>query len=121
MAGTGVNLSPNCVIPGNSKEKVGKENPPDALIMENLETSLDTTVYKAGGNTVGSIVERFMKPSESTMLGHPIYLMDGPGPPISISGTHYESFDSAFGIWIGVKRFHMDDAYQSGCKMYGSP
>ena len=37
-ADTGVNPSPKCFLPGNSKEKVGKEPLPDAFIMDNLET-----------------------------------------------------------------------------------
>ena len=53
MAGTGVNLAPKFVLPGNSKEKFGKEIPPDALLVDNLETSLATTMYKARGNTGG--------------------------------------------------------------------
>ena len=36
FTGTGMNLTPKCVHPGYSKEKFGKETPPDALIMDNL-------------------------------------------------------------------------------------
>ena len=56
VAGTGMKPAPQISPPGQSKEKVGKEPPPDALIMDNSETSLATTVDKARGNTSGSIV-----------------------------------------------------------------
>ena len=46
VEGTGVNLAPNCFLPGNSKDKGGEEIPPDALLMDNLDTLLATTVYK---------------------------------------------------------------------------
>ena len=36
-------------LTGNRKEKVGKEKPLDALIMDNLETLLATIVDKARG------------------------------------------------------------------------
>ena len=73
--------------------------------MDNLETSLDTTVDKARGNTSGAIVERFIKTRVSTIFGHPVYSLDGPGPSMVVSGPHEEFFNSAFGIWIGVKHF----------------
>ena len=63
-------MASNVFLPGNSKEKVGKETPTDTLIMDNLETSLATIVDKAHGNTGGSIVERFIKPIASTIFGH---------------------------------------------------
>ena len=47
-------MEPKCVLPGNSKEKVGKEIPPDALLVDNLETSLETKMDKACGNTGGT-------------------------------------------------------------------
>ena len=73
---------PLVVLPGHRREKVGKEppHPPYALIMDNLETPLATTVYKARGNASGDIVERFIKPGSSTIFGHPEYSLDGPGP-----------------------------------------
>ena len=37
-------------IPGHRKKKTKKETSPDTLIMDNLETSLATTVDKACGN-----------------------------------------------------------------------
>ena len=37
VAWPGFNLAPIFFLPGNSKEKVGKETPPDALIVNNLE------------------------------------------------------------------------------------
>ena len=36
VAGPGMNPAPKFILPGHSKEKVGKETPPDALIMGNL-------------------------------------------------------------------------------------
>ena len=44
------------VLPGNSTEKVEEKIPPDALLVDNLETSLATTVDKSHGNTVRDIV-----------------------------------------------------------------
>ena len=91
--------------PGHSKEKVGKETPSYALIMDNLETSLATAVSNANGNTSGAIVERLIKPIASKMCGYPVYLLDGTGPSIAVSGPHKEFFNSAFAIWIGGKNF----------------
>ena len=51
VSGKGVNLAPKFVLSGNSKEKVGKETPPDALLVYNLDISLATTMDKACGNT----------------------------------------------------------------------
>ena len=62
VAGPGVKPLLTFVLPGNNKGKVWKENPPDVLIMENLETSLDTMVDKTHSNKSGAIVERFIKP-----------------------------------------------------------
>ena len=50
------------------------------LIMDNLETSLDTTVDKARGNTSGAIVDRLIKNRASKMFVHPPYSLDDPGP-----------------------------------------
>ena len=47
VAGSGVNLASKTFLPGNSKEKVGKETPPDELIMNNLDKLLYTIVDKA--------------------------------------------------------------------------
>ena len=88
----GVNSAKNCVLPGNSKEKVGKEINPDALLMDTLETSFTTTVDKASGNTGGEIVERFMKYIASESFGHPLYFLDETGPYISTSGSHEDIF-----------------------------
>ena len=70
--------APKFVLPGHVKDKVGREKTPNALIMDNLETLLDTTVDKACEKS-GAIVERFMKYIASTMIGHPVYSLDGPG------------------------------------------
>ena len=51
VSGKGVNLAPKPFLPGNSKEKVGKEILPDALLLYNLDMSLATTMDKACGNT----------------------------------------------------------------------
>ena len=76
----GMKLVPEFFLPGNSKEKVGKETTPDFSIMDCLENFLAKTLDQARGNTSGAIVERFIKPIASTMFGNPVYLMDGPGP-----------------------------------------
>ena len=83
VEGTGTNLAPNVLLPGNSKEKVAKEIPPYALLMEYLETSLAITVYKACGNTGRDIVQKFIKPILSKKI-HLVYYLDGPGPSIAI-------------------------------------
>ena len=72
VAGPGMNPAPIFFLPGHIKDKIGKEPPsPDVLIMDNLETSLATTVDKACVNGSGAILERFIKPRASTMFGHP--------------------------------------------------
>ena len=87
--------------------------------MDNLEASLATTVDKARGNASGSIVERFIKPRASTIFGHPVYSLDGPGPSMEVLGTHEEFFNSAFSIWIGSDIFQMVAADQSVFTKYG--
>ena len=57
-----MNPEPKLVPRGNSKKEFGKLTPLDALIMDNFETPLATTVDKACGNTRGALVERFIKP-----------------------------------------------------------
>ena len=86
--------------------------------MDNLETSLATTVDKSRGNTSGSIVESFIKPRASKMFGHPVYLLDEPGPSISVSGPHEEFFNSAFALWIGGKNFRVDSVDKLVCMKY---
>ena len=105
VAGTGTNLSPRLVLPGNSKEKFGTEITPDVLLMDKLETSLATTDDKSCGNIGGAIVERFIKTRASKSFGHPVYYLYGPGPSISIPSPHGEIFNSGFGIWMGGKKF----------------
>ena len=58
--------------------------------MDNLETYLAITVYKARGNTSGAILERLIKPRESEMFVHPVYSLDGPVTLILVSGPHEE-------------------------------
>ena len=62
MARPGMKQSPKYFLPGHSKEKVWKDPPPNALIMDNLESSLDTTVDKPHKNTSVASVERLIKP-----------------------------------------------------------
>ena len=87
--------------------------------MDNLETSLATTVDKYCVNIGGAIVERFIKPRESTMFSHLVYSLDGSGPSVAISGPHEDFFNSNFGICIGGKRFRIVSADQSVCTKYG--
>ena len=54
--------APKFVLPGKAKRKLGRNPPQDVLIMDNLEISLVTTVYKSHGNTSGSMGERLIKP-----------------------------------------------------------
>ena len=68
MVGTGVYLAPTFFLPWNIKYKVGKEIPPDTLLMDNLETSLITTVDKARGNTGRAILERLIKSRASKIF-----------------------------------------------------
>ena len=98
VAGTGVKPAPNVFLPGNSKEKFGKETPPGVLIMDNLEILLAATLYKARGNTGGAILERFVKPRSSRIFFRMAYSLDGAGPLIELSGPHEEFFNSDFGI-----------------------
>ena len=86
LAGTGMKPAQNVL--GIAKRKLGRNPPPYVLIMDNLETSLDTTWDKARGNTSGDIVERLIKPRVSKIFGHPVYSLDGPGPSMEVSGTH---------------------------------
>ena len=73
-----------------------ESNPhPDALIMDNLETFLATTVDKARGNTSVSIVESFIKPRASTIFGRLEYYLDVPGLSILVSDRH-EDFHQLF-------------------------
>ena len=73
--------------------------------MDNLETSLATTVDKSYGNTRVSILERFIKPRELTIFGHPVYSLDGPGSSMAVSRPYEEFFNGDFGIWIVGKNF----------------
>ena len=84
----GMKPEPIFLYPRAHKEKFGKETPSYALIMDNLETLLATTVYKACGNVSGAIVERFIKPTASIRFVHPVYSLDGPGPLMLVSGPH---------------------------------
>ena len=54
-------------------------------------------------NAIGDILERLIKPRESTTFVHPAYYLDGPDPLIAVSGTNEEFFNSALEIWIGEK------------------
>ena len=72
--------------------------PPDVLIIYNLVTSLTTTVDKSHGNASESTVERFIKPRESEIFGHPEYSLDDTDHSILLSVPQMEFFNSAFGI-----------------------
>ena len=98
VAVTGVNLAPKCVLPGNSKEKVGKEMPSDVLVMNNLETSSENTGDKAHRNANGSIVETFIKYTASMIFGHPEYSLDVPGRSNAVSGLH-EDFSTVILVY----------------------
>ena len=89
--------------------------------MNNMEKLLATTVDKVCWNTSGFIVDRFIKPIESTMFGHLVYLVDGPGMLIEIAGPHEEFFNIDFGIWIGGMFFQMVSEEQQGCTNYVEP
>ena len=73
--------------------------------MDNLETSLATTVDNACGNASGSIVERFIKPRASNIFGYPVYSLDGSGPSMVVSLPNEDFFNTTFVIWIGGKKF----------------
>ena len=75
------------------------------MIMDNLETSLATTVDKACGNRSGATVERFIKPIASAMFLQPVYFLVGPGSSITVSGPHEDFFNSDFDLWIGGNNF----------------
>ena len=75
-------------MPGNTKGGFGQENLSDVLIMDNLEKSLATAVYKVCGNSSWAIVEKFIKPRTSKIFGHPEYFMYGSGPSNSESGPY---------------------------------
>ena len=69
MAGPGFKPAPNVFLPGNSKEKFGKD-PPDVFIVDDLEIFLATTVDKSSRKKSGYIVERFIEPRASTIFVH---------------------------------------------------
>ena len=63
-------------------------NPPEVMIMDNLETLLATTVDKDHINTSGAVVKRFIKSRASTMFGNPSYFLDVPGSYITVQVPH---------------------------------
>ena len=52
-------------------------------------------------------MDSFIKPTASTMFGHPLYLLDGPGLSIEISVPHEDFFISSFRMCIGEKNLHV--------------
>ena len=56
VSGPGMKPAPIFSLPGHRREKTEMETPPDTMIMDNLETSLATTVDKGRGNKSGAIV-----------------------------------------------------------------
>ena len=86
--------------------------------MDNLETSLVTTVYKKHVNTGAVIVETSIKPRASTMLHYLVYSLYGQVRLLQFQ-VHMRSFFSiAFGIWIGEFFLKMDSEDQSGWMNY---
>ena len=67
---------------------------------------------KSHGYFSGAVVERFIKPRSSKIIGHPENALDGPGPSISVSVLHEFFFNSAFGIWMGGRKLQVDDEDQ---------
>ena len=99
VAGTGVQPAPIFDPPGKNEGKIGREPAPSyVLIIDKLDTWLETTSDKAHGNKNGAIVKRFNKPRATKLFRHPSYSLDGPGTLISVPGRHAIFFNSAF--WI---------------------
>ena len=73
-----------------AKRKLERKPLPYALVMDNLETYLATTVDKAHGNASGDIAERFINHIASTLFGNPVYSLDGLGPSVAVSGPREE-------------------------------
>ena len=66
-------------------------------------------------------MKRFINTRTSTMFGHPVYPLDGPGPSIVSSGPHENFFNSALALWIDEKINLMDAVKKLGCTKYGGP
>ena len=71
-----------------------------------------------GGENV-ALVESFIKPRDSTIFGRLTYSLDGPVPPIAVSGPQEEFLNSVFRIWVGGKLFYTEALGQSGYTKYG--
>ena len=80
--------APKNISPRAQQREIWGKNSPDALIIDQLERLLATTVDKARGNTSGFIVDSFIKPRAYTMFGHPVYSLNGTGPSFAVSGPH---------------------------------
>ena len=61
LVGPEVIPAPKCFSQGKLKIRLDRNPPPYALIMDNLETLLETTVYNYSGNAIGDIVDRLIK------------------------------------------------------------
>ena len=105
VTGLGVKPEQTICIPGNNRAKFCQGNPLDALIVDNLEKSLATTVDKYLGNSSGSIVVSLIKIIPSKMFRDLAYYIYVTGPLIRVYGTHAEFFNSDFEIWMGKKHF----------------
>ena len=71
--------------------------------MDNLVTSLGTTMDKAPSNTSGDILERLIKPRASTIFVNLVYSIDGTEPPIAVS-LPYEEFSTVILLygWVEI-------------------
>ena len=81
---TSLKTAPLFVIPGYLKGQSKIYHLMDALIMENLDTSLFTPVYRDHGNISGTIVYIYIKLRASIIFGNQEYSLGGPGPPIAL-------------------------------------
>ena len=81
---TRLKTAPLFVIPGYLKGQSKIYHLMDALIMENLDTSLFNPVYRDHGNISGTIVYIYIKLRASIIFGNREYSLGGPGPPIAL-------------------------------------
>ena len=72
VSDTGVDLETTTFLPGNSKEKVGKEIPPICVAHGLLGNIIGRHSVQGLWEHIQSILERFIKPRASTIFGHPV-------------------------------------------------
>ena len=70
----------------NLKGKLGKIPPPVILTTETFETLCANPMDRYHGEKCGYILGRSIKFRDSTMSGNLAYLLDEPGPLISVPG-----------------------------------